>query len=64
MEKLIFPLIMFPCAAAFTALGIWASAILGLINVPAAGILVMVVCVLGIPGLVITYNRIYKKYKA
>ena len=24
MEKLIFPLIMFPCAAAFTALGIFA----------------------------------------
>ena len=46
------------------SLGFWASAILGLINVPAAGILVMVVCVLGIPGLVITYNRIYKKYKA
>ena len=46
------------------SLGLWASAILGLFNVPAAGILVMVVCVLGIPGLVITYNRIYKKYKA
>ena len=46
------------------SLGFWASAILGLFNVPAAGILVMVVCFLGIPGLVITYNRIYKKYKA
>ena len=46
------------------SLGLWASAILGLFNVPAAGILVMVVCVLGIPGLVIAYNRIYKKYKA
>ena len=107
MENLVFLIIMIPCAAAFTGIGVyamrrkkpmwfwsgsevkawqirdipaynrangwmwiiyslgfWASAILGLINVPAAGILVMVVCVLGIPGLVITYNRIYKKYKA
>ena len=30
----------------------------------AAGILVMVTCLVGIPGLVIAYNRIYKKYKA
>lgn len=107
MEKLIFPLIIFPCAATFTALGIfawkrkkpmwfwsgsevkawqlrdvpaynrangimwlvfslgfWASAVLGCFNVPAAGILVMVSCLVGIPGLVIAYNRIYKKYKA
>ena len=106
MERYLFILIMVPCAALFTGIGIyamrrkkpmhfyagsevkpwqirdipaynrangwmwiiyslgfWASAILGLINVPAAGILVMVVCVLGIPGLVIAYNRIYKKYK-
>ena len=107
MENLIFPLIMIPCAASFTGLGIfawkrkkpmwfwsgsevkawqlrdvaaynrangimwllfslgfWAAAILGFFNVPAAGILVMAVCVLGIPGLMIAYNRIYKKYKA
>ena len=107
MENLIFPLIMFPCAASFTALGIfawkrkkpmwfwsgsevkawqltdvaaynraygirwiafslgfWAAAVLSLFNVPAAGILVMVTCLVGIPGLVIAYNRIYKKYKA
>lgn len=107
MENLIFALIMFPCAASFTALGIfawkrkkpmwfwsgsevkpwqirdipaynranglmwiifsmgfWASAVLSLFNVPAAGVLAMVTCVLGIPGLVIVYNRIYKKYKA
>ena len=107
MEKLIFSLIMIPCAAAFTGLGIfawkrkkpmwfwsgsevkawqltdvaaynrangimwivfslgfWASAILGLFNVPAAGVLVMVTSVLGIPGLIIAYKRIYKKYKA
>ena len=56
MEKLIFPLIMIPCAAAFT--------ILGCFHVPAAGILVMVTCLLGIPGLLIAYNRIYKKYRA
>ena len=29
-----------------------------------AGILVMVTCLLGIPGLLIAYNRIYKKYRA
>ena len=46
------------------SLGFWAAAILGCFNVPAAGILVMVTCLVGIPGLVIAYNRIYKKYKA
>ena len=107
MEKLIFFLIMIPCAAAFTGLGIfawkrkkpmwfwsgsevkawqltdvaaynrangimwivfslgfWAAAILGLFDVPAAGVLVMVTSILGIPGLIIAYKRIYKKYKA
>ena len=107
MEKLIFPLIMIPCAAAFTGLGIfawkrkkpmwfwsgsevkawqltdvaaynrangimwivfslgfWVAALLGCFNVPAGGVLVMVTCLVGIPGLVIAYNRIYKKYKA
>ena len=107
MEKLIFSLIMIPCAAAFTGLGIfawkrkkpmwfwsgsevkawqltdvaaynrangimwivfslgfWAAAILGLFNVPAAGVLVVVTSILGIPGLIIAYKRIYKKYKA
>ena len=106
MEKLIFSLIMIPCAAAFTALGVfawrrkkpmwfwsgsevkpwqikdvpaynrsngimwlvfslgfWAAAILGLFDVPAAGVLVMIVCLIGIPGLVIAYNRIYRKFK-
>ena len=46
------------------SLGFWAAAILGIFDIPAAGILVMATCVLGIPGLVITYNRIYRKYKA
>ena len=107
MEKLIFSIIMIPCAAAFTGLGIfamkrkkpmwfwsgsevkawqltdvpaynrangwmwivfslgfWAAAILGLFDVPAAGVLVMVTSILGIPGLVIAYRKIYKKYKA
>ena len=107
MENLIFPLIMFPCAASFTALGIyawkrkkpmwfwsgsevkpyeirdipaynrangwmwilyslgfWAAAALSLLNVPAAGVLVAVWCLGGIPVLVLGYNRIYKKYKA
>ena len=107
MEKLIFPLIMFPCAAAFTALGIfawkrkkpmwfwsgsevkpwqikdvpaynkangwmwivfslifWAAALLSLFDTPAAGILLVVGCLAGIPGLVIAYGRIYRRYKA
>ena len=107
MEKLIFPLIMIPCAAAFTILGVyawkrkkpmwfwsgsevkpwqlkdvaaynrangvmwlvfslgfWVAALLGCFDVPAAGILVMVTCVLGIPGLIVAYKRIYSKYKA
>ena len=107
MEKLIFPLIMFPCAASFTALGIyawkrkkpmwfwsgsevkpwqirdipaynrangwmwilfslgfWAAALLSLFNVSAAGMLVALTCLVGIPILVVVYRRIYKKYKA
>ena len=104
MEQLIFPLIMIPCAASFTALGVyawkrkkpmwfysgsevkpwqirdipaynrangimwlvfslgfWAAAVLGLFNVPAAGVLTMLTCLLGIPGLLIAYKRIYNK---
>ena len=107
MDRFIFSLIMIPCAASFTGLGVfawrrkkpmwfwsgsevkswqltdvpaynrangimwllfslffWAAAILGLFNVPAAGILVMVACVLGIPALIVAYRRIYKRYKA
>ena len=107
MERYLFILIMVPCAALFTGIGIyamrrkkpmhfyagsevkpwqirdipaynrangwmwiiyslgfWAAAILGCFHVPAAGILVMVTCLLGIPGLLIAYNRIYKKYRA
>jgi len=107
MEQLIFPLIMIPCAASFTALGVyawkrkkpmwfysgsevkpwqirdipaynrangimwlvfslgfWAAAVLGLFNVPAAGVLTMLTCLLGIPGLFLAYKRIYNKYRA
>ena len=46
------------------SLGFWVAALLGCFNVPAGGVLVMVTCLVGIPGLVIAYNRIYKKYKA
>jgi len=46
------------------SLGFWASAVLGCFNVPAAGILVMVSSLVGIPGLVIAYGRIYRRYKA
>ena len=107
MEKLIFPLIMIPCAASFTAIGVyawkrkkpmwfwsgsevkawqlrdvaaynrangimwlvfslgfWAAAVLGLFNVPAAGVLVMLTCLVGVPGLIVAYKRIYNKYRA
>lgn len=45
------------------ALGFWASAILGILNVPVAGVLLAVWCLGGIPALIIVYQRIYKKYK-
>ena len=107
MENLVFLIIMIPCAAAFTGLGVfamrrkkpmwcwsgsevkpyeirdipaynrangwmwilyslgfWAAAALSLLNVPAAGVLVAVWCLGGIPVLVLGYNRIYQKYKA
>ena len=107
MENWVFLIIMIPCAAAFTGLGVfamrrkkpmwfwsgsevkpyelrdvpaynrsngwmwivyslgfWAAALLSLLNVPAAGVLVALWCLGGIPVLVLGYNRIYKKYKA
>ena len=107
MEKLIFSLIMIPCAALFTGLGVyawtrkkpmwfyagsevkpwqirdipaynrsngimwivfslgfWAAAVLGLFDVSAAGVLTALTCLIGIPILVIVYQRIYRKYKA
>ena len=42
----------------------WAAALLSLFDTPAAGILLVVGCLVGIPGLVIAYGRIYRRYKA
>ena len=107
MERYLFILIMVPCAALFTGIGIyamrrkkpmhfyagsevkpwqirdipaynrangwiwilfslgfWAAALLSLFNVSAAGMLVALTCLVGIPILVVVYRRIYKKYKA
>lgn len=41
----------------------WAGTILGLFQMPAAGILVAIGCLGGIPFLVFTYGKIYAKYK-
>ena len=46
------------------SLGFWAAAVLGMFNVPAAGILLAVTCLVGIPLLAFAYQRIYQKYKA
>ena len=46
------------------SLGFWASAILSLVHVPAAGLAMAIWCLGGIPVLVLAYSRIYKKYKA
>ena len=45
------------------SLGFWASAILSLVHVPAAGLAMAIWCLGGIPVLVLAYSRIYKKYK-
>ncbi len=42
----------------------WAAALLSLFDTPAAGILLAVGCLAGIPGLVIAYRRIYRNYTA
>ncbi|MBQ6322195.1 MAG: hypothetical protein IJI24_04910 [Lachnospiraceae bacterium] len=41
----------------------WASVVLGFWSIASAGILLTVGCLGGIPFLIITYNRIYRKYK-
>ena len=46
------------------SLGFWAAALLSLFNVSAAGMLVALTCLVGIPILVVVYRRIYQKYKA
>ena len=43
--------------------GFWAAAVLGLFNSAAAGLLLGCTCLIGIPSLVIAYQRIFKKYK-
>ncbi len=41
----------------------WASAILGAINMKMGGIVLIAGCMVGVPILPIVYGRIYKKYK-
>ena len=41
----------------------WASTFLGLLKMSTAGIVLVVGCFIGIPFLVYTYSRTYKKYK-
>ena len=45
------------------SLVIWASTFLGAFNMAAAGIVLFIGCLAGLPVLVVSYNRIYKKYK-
>ena len=41
----------------------WLGAVLGILNLEAAGIVVAVGTIVGIPVLFLTYKRIYSKYK-
>ena len=45
------------------SLAFWVSTFMGLWEVSTAGIVFIVGCLGGIPFLIITYNRIYRKYK-
>lgn len=45
------------------SIGFWVSAFIGIWNVSFAGPMVAGVCLIGIPFLIIAYNRIYNKYK-
>ena len=42
----------------------WAAAAFGLVQAKAGGIILIAGCAVGIPALVVAYNRIYAKYKA
>ena len=42
----------------------WGSAILGIFRTEAAGIMLSIGCLAGIPILIIAYRRIYQTYKA
>ena len=41
----------------------WASTILGFVSLKIAALVMIIGCVLCVPGLPITYNAIYKKYR-
>ncbi len=41
----------------------WVGTILGFLQMSIGGIILIVGCVVGIPALVITYEKIYSKYK-
>ena len=41
----------------------WASAVLGTFETQAAGIVLVVGCVAGLPALIVAYKKIYNKYR-
>ena len=45
------------------SLPLWISTIMGFWNISLAGIVLIIGCLGGVPFLVISYNRIYRKYK-
>ena len=45
------------------SLVMWASTIMGVFSMAAAGIVLFIGGLAGLPVLVVSYNRIYKKYK-
>ena len=45
------------------SLVMWASTFMGVFNMAAAGIVLFIGSLAGLPILVVNYNRIYKKYK-
>ena len=45
------------------SLPLWASTVAGCFDMMAGGIILMAGCLVGIPGLVIAYRKIYAKYR-
>ena len=45
------------------SLVMWASTIMGVLNMAVAGLVLLIGSLAGLPILAVTYNRIYKKYK-
>ena len=43
---------------------LWASTILGTLNMKAGGILLIAACIIGIPALPVVYGRIYRKFNS